>query len=79
MHGINVERRFAVLREIIKQELVRRKEMEEQVVRLFQENQADAISQIIREKEACERRIQRLEQFIAKWENADAEQIDAKD
>lgn len=78
LHGIRLEQRFAVLRGIITQEHVRLKEMEEQVIRLFEANQANAISHIIRDKERFERRVKRLEQFISKWETADLEQIDAK-
>jgi hypothetical protein len=66
--SIRLEQRFNLLREIIANYRIRLKIMEEQVVQLFASNQLSAISESIREKQRIERRLQKLEQFVAHWE-----------
>lgn len=65
---IRLEYRFALLREIVANYRIRLKEMEEEVVQLFDSNQLTAISECMDEKERISVLIGRLEHFINKWE-----------
>ena len=63
-----MEQRFVLLREIIACYRIRLQKMEQEVVKLFAENQLSAISACMREKQRLVRRIARLEQFVQKYE-----------
>jgi hypothetical protein len=64
------EHRFGLLREIIAGYRIRLQEMEREVVELFESNQLSAISECMNEKQRIVSLIQRLEQFVNKWEAA---------
>lgn len=65
---IRLEYRFALMREIVANYRIRLKEMEDEVVQLFDSNQLAAISECVEEKQRISTLIQRLEQFIHRWE-----------
>jgi hypothetical protein len=65
---IRLEQRFALLREIVAGYRIRLQEMEAEVVQLFAGNQLAAISERMEEKQRISILIQRLEQFINRWE-----------
>jgi hypothetical protein len=67
---IRFEHRFALLREIIAGYRIRLQDMEREVVELFESNQLSAISECMSEKQRIVSLIQRLEQFVNKWEAA---------
>ncbi len=74
--SIRIDDRFVLLREIIARYRDRLQQMEREVVRLFADNQLSAISTCIREKQQIERRVQRLEAFVARWESLAEMSID---
>ncbi|WNC13185.1 hypothetical protein [Brevibacillus brevis] len=66
---IRLEDRFALLRGVIAGYRIRLQEMEREVVQLFTTNQLSAISACMGEKQRIVRLMNRLEQFVAQWEN----------
>jgi hypothetical protein len=73
---IRLEQRFAILHEIIEAYRLRLQVMEAEVVELFAANHLAAISERIQEKQRIVRLIQKLEQFVARWETMERSGID---
>ncbi|WP_126425667.1 hypothetical protein [Brevibacillus marinus] len=74
--SIDLAQRFAHLREIVMAYRSRLSQLEAEVLTLFQDNELEAIASIIRERERIELRIEKLEQFVARWEAQDDLRID---
>jgi hypothetical protein len=70
---IRLEQRFVLLREVIAGYRIQLQKMEQEVVELFATNQLSAISACMSERQRIVSLMNRLEQFVRKWEaGADA-------
>lgn len=66
---IRFEQRFALLREVIAGYRIQLQKMEQEVVELFATNQLSAISACMSERQRIVSLMNRLEQFVRKWES----------
>ncbi|UFJ41643.1 hypothetical protein LOK74_03775 [Brevibacillus humidisoli] len=74
--SIDLAQRFAHLREIVVMYRSRLTQLEAEVLTLFEVNELEAIASSIRERERIERRVEKLEEFVSRWEEQDDLRID---